>query len=108
MSHLLKKIIPKPLRPQFIQSASKKQEEADVDDLRNQSNPESVQNEELKMEEKLRNWTIPKIGPKKVYRFSTFNFTQNLNIKTIEQNVPVSKDYETIKPIPGKVYSSTS
>ena len=39
-----------------------------------------------RIEDQLKNWTIPKVDPKTIYQISTFNFTQRSCIKFSEEH----------------------
>ena len=44
----------------------------------------------------LNNWVIPKVENSHLYKHSTFSFHIDYAIKTIEQLIPIGKEYETL------------
>ena len=44
----------------------------------------------------LNNWVIPKVKDSYLYKHSTFSFHTDYVIKTIEQLIPIGKEYESL------------
>ena len=45
----------------------------------------------------LENWKIPKVSTSVIYKEGRFSMLMNYSIKTIEQTIPLAKEYETLK-----------
>lgn len=52
------------------------------------------------IENRLKNWSIPKLEAKEVYRINTFNFSQQDMIVITEENVAMKDEFTTVKLLP--------